>query len=183
MREIGVFFIPQKPVPTTPDTLGLLGKLAQTSCLFEVFRNPIEIHQIIEYLSKLFDVQGKQRREKRKNKEIISDNEIPFLWILTLTLSSNKLESFSAQLNEKIYGNGVYLFPASLQTGIVVIHQLPVNQETLWLRMLGKGNIQQKAIEELKNLPLDYPHKDNIIELVLNLLTMLESNQKEGNIL
>ena len=183
MREIDVFFIPQKPVPTTPETLGLLGKLAQTTCLFEVFRNSIETHQIIECLSKLFDVQGKQRREKRKNKEIISDNEIPFLWILTPTLSSNKLENFSAQLNENIYGNGVYLFPPSLRSGLVVIHQLPVNQETLWLRMLGKGNVQQKAIEELKNLPLDYPHKDNIIELVLNLLTMLESNQKEGNIL
>jgi len=183
MREIDVFFIPQKPVPTTPETLGLLGKLAQTTCLFEVFRNSIETHQIIECLSKLFDVQGKQRREKRKNKETISDNEIPFLWILTPTLSSNKLENFSAQLNKNIYGNGVYLFPPSLRSGLVVIHQLPVNQETLWLRMLGKGNVQQKAIEELKNLPPDYPHKDNIIELVLNLLTMLESNQKEGNIL
>ncbi|BAQ60301.1 hypothetical protein GM3708_707 [Geminocystis sp. NIES-3708] len=68
-------------------------------------------------------------------------------------------------------------------TGIVVIHQLPVNQETLWLRILGKGNVQQKAIEQLKKLPLHYPHRDNIIDLVLNLLAMLELNQKKGNIL
>ncbi|BAQ60302.1 hypothetical protein GM3708_708 [Geminocystis sp. NIES-3708] len=45
---------PQKPVLTTPNTLGLLSKLAQTSCLFEFLRNPVETYQIQEYISKLF---------------------------------------------------------------------------------------------------------------------------------
>jgi hypothetical protein len=35
-REIDVFFQPTQEVPTTPDTLGLLGKLAQRTVLFEV---------------------------------------------------------------------------------------------------------------------------------------------------
>jgi hypothetical protein len=86
LREIDVFFCPNKPVPTTPETLGLLGKMAQTTCLFEVFRKPVEIHQIQECMGKLFDIQGLQRREKRKNKQILSKDEIPFLWILTPTL-------------------------------------------------------------------------------------------------
>lgn len=55
-REIDVFFIPQKPVPTTPETLGLLGKLAQKTCLFEVFRNPVNPEEIKSCLGKLFDI-------------------------------------------------------------------------------------------------------------------------------
>lgn len=183
MREIDIFFIPQKPVPTSPDTLGLLGKLAQNTCLFEVFRNPVETYQIQECIAKLFDIQNLQRREKRKNKEKILFDSIPFLWILTPTLSQKKLEEFSGKLNLNIYSEGVYFLPPALHTAVVIIHQLPVNQETLWLRMLGRGSVQEKAIEELKNLPANYPHRDNVIELVFNLFTVLELNQKEGNIL
>lgn len=183
LREIDVFFTPDKPVPTTPDTLGLLGKMAQTTCLFEVFRKPVEIHQIQECIGKLFDVQNRQRREKRKNKEKLTNDKIPFLWILTPTLSINKLESFKAELNFNIWGEGVYFLAPSLNTGIVIIHQLPVNQETLWLRILGREKVQQNAIEELNNLSSDSPHRDNIIELVFNLLAMLELNQQEGKIL
>lgn len=183
LREIDVFFTPDKPVPTTPDTLGLLGKMAQTTCLFEVFRKPVEIHQIQECIGKLFDVQNRQRREKRKNKEKLTNDKIPFLWILTPTLSINKLESFKAELNLNIWGEGVYFLAPSLNTGIVIIHQLPVNQETLWLRILGREKVQQNAIEELNNLSSDSPHRDNIIELVFNLLAMLELNQQEGKIL
>ncbi|MGI0483660.1 hypothetical protein ACN4EE_23125 [Geminocystis sp. CENA526] len=35
-REIDVMFTPTKPVPTSPETLGLLGKLAQSTCIIEV---------------------------------------------------------------------------------------------------------------------------------------------------
>jgi hypothetical protein len=41
IREIDVFFTPDKEVPSTPETLGLLGKMAQKTCLLEVFRNPV----------------------------------------------------------------------------------------------------------------------------------------------
>ena len=50
--------------------------------------------------------------------------------------------------------------------GFVVIHQLPGTEETLWLRLLGKGRVQEKAISELKNLPANHPKKNNILELV-----------------
>ena len=51
-REIDIFFIPQKQVPTTPETLGLLGKMMQKTSLLEVFRKSVETHQIEECLSK-----------------------------------------------------------------------------------------------------------------------------------
>lgn len=107
VREIDVFFSPTQSVPTTPNTLGLLGKLAQTICLFEVFRKSVENHQILECIGKLCDTHNLQRREKRKNKEIILPSEIPFLWILTPTLSNRKLADFGAKLKLENWGEGV----------------------------------------------------------------------------
>lgn len=157
--------------------------MAQTTCLFEVFRKSVEIHQIKECMGKLFDVENRQRREKRKNKDKLTNDEIPFLWILTPTLSENKLDSFRAELNLNLWGEGIYLLAPSLNTGIVVIHQLPVNKETLWLRIVGREKVQQNAIEELNNLPKNSSHRDNVIELVCNLLAMLELNKQEGKML
>ena len=52
-RQIDVLFTPTKPVPTSRETLGLLGKLAQQTCLFEVYRNAVQPRQIRQCLSKL----------------------------------------------------------------------------------------------------------------------------------
>ncbi len=177
-REIDVFFQPNKPVPTTADTLGLLGKLAQNITLFEVFRNPIEIHQVKECLGKLFDVELAIKREKRKTQEKISLSS-PFLWILTPTLGIEKLKGFRAETNEN-WPLGIYLLPENLRAGIVVIHQLPVNQETLWLRVLGKGKVQENAIDEIKALPKNHPNRDNILELVRSLFAILELKKNQG---
>ena len=60
-----------------------------------------------------------------------------------------------------------------------MVHQLPINEETLWLRMLGKGKVQEKAIDELNSLSKDNPYKDSVLELVSNLFTMLQLNQQK----
>ena len=178
-KEIDIFFRPTKEVPTTPETLGLLGKLAQKIAIFEVFRNPVEIHHITECLGKLFDIHTAIRRERKKNKEKLLSEELPFLWILTPTLGAEKLKGFEAKTDNS-WLSGVYLLPENLRTGIVVIHQLPVNQETLWLRLLGKGKVQENAIDEIKALPKNYPNRDNVLELIGNLFVILEGNRKQG---
>lgn len=178
-REIDVFFEPTQPVPTTPETLGLLGRLAQRTVLFEVFRNPVESHQIKECLAKLFDVQLAIRKEKRKNKNQPASEAEPFLWILTPTLAESKLELFAAKTTSD-WELGIYLLPPGFDSGIVVIHQLPANRETLWLRILGRGRVQENAIQELKALPTNYPNRENVLELIGNLLAMLEANKKAG---
>jgi len=55
-REIDVLFTPTKTVPTPPDTLGLLGKLAQTTCLLKVYRNAVNADQIRNGIGKLITV-------------------------------------------------------------------------------------------------------------------------------
>jgi hypothetical protein len=82
-RQIDVLFIPTKPVPTTPETLGLLGRLAQTTCLLEVYRNPVTAEQIRDCIGKLISIQQNQIKEAKREKRIITLTEAPFLWIIT----------------------------------------------------------------------------------------------------
>jgi hypothetical protein len=56
----------------------------------------------------------------------------------------------------------------------VVIHQLPVVEETLWLRVLGRGNVQKQAVEELVELPTSNPYKENLLEILANWRQNLE---------
>ncbi|WP_017296401.1 hypothetical protein [Geminocystis herdmanii] len=175
-REIDVLFTPTKPVPTTPETLGLLGKLAQTTCLLEIFRNAVNNDQIMDCIGKLITVRNnllKSAKKEPKNQETSV-----FLWIITPTISDKILTGFNANTREN-WEKGVYFLPPTLCTGIIAIHQLPISKNTLWLRILGKGKTQVEAIEELKTLPLHNPHRETILELVYGLLDKLETKQRQ----
>ncbi len=47
----------------------------------------------------------------------------------------------------------------------------------MWLRLLGKGRVQQRAIEELEALPQNNPLRDKAIDLLLSLKTQIEIRQ------
>ncbi|MFN5968657.1 MAG: hypothetical protein ACK48H_01490, partial [Microcystis sp.] len=54
VQEIDVWFEPASSPSRTELTLGLLGKMAATSCLFEPFRNPPSEIEIRSCISKLY---------------------------------------------------------------------------------------------------------------------------------
>ena len=66
----------------------------------------------------------------------------------------------------------------TLRTAIVAIHQLPGTPETLWLRLLGRGSVQEQALTELQTLPLNHPYQKATLELVYNLRENLRINQE-----
>ncbi|WAN68721.1 hypothetical protein BJP36_21660 [Moorena producens JHB] len=88
------------------------------------------------------------------------------------------MESFHAQPDLVNFPRGIYFLGKSLYTAIVAIHQLPVTPETLWLRILGRGRVQQQGIEELKSLPSESQLKANILELGYDMLAILEARIK-----
>ena len=174
-KEIDVFFQPYKKVNNDVSQLGLLRKLLNTTCLFEVYRNSVITQQIIECIGKLADVTTSIARDNKKKNQ---KEEQVRLWIITPTLSQKILNGFEAQRQDN-WEQGIYFLPDSLSTGVIVVHQLPVNEQTLWLRILGKGKVQEKAIEELNALSKDNPYRDSVLELVSNLFTMLQLNQEK----
>lgn len=69
--------------------------------------------------------------------------------------------------------------PEYLRTAIVAIHQLPSISETLWLRIIGRGNVQKQAIDELEALNSDNPFRKAALELLYNLQQNLQVTQNQ----
>jgi hypothetical protein len=149
VRYVDIYFQPQTS-SIDEKSLGLLAKFANTPILIEPFRNSVKAIQIRSCMSKLFDLHLGLIKEAKKQKESEpADDKLPNLWILTPTLSDRILAGMGAKLELEEWGEGVYVMPSSLKTGLVVIHQLPQTPETLWFRLLGKGKVQERAIEEV----------------------------------
>ena len=181
VRQIDVLFVPKpqdrNPNEATVRALGLLGKIAATIALLEPFRNPVTTDEICSCIGKLFDFDAECKRlASREDKPAIARDR-PQLWILSPTASKSILDSFGAKLELANFGEGVYRLAPALRTTIVAIHQLPRTPETLWLRLLGKGNVQKSAIAEFKALPDTVPFKDKVLELLSNLFAVLDARQ------
>ncbi|BAY94982.1 MULTISPECIES: DUF4351 domain-containing protein [unclassified Tolypothrix] len=177
IKEIDVFFTPNKQQNSNLQILGLLGKFAENPAIIEPFRNPASSDEICDCILKLLEVKASLRREAKANKIKLQDSEIPKLWILTPTVSETRLSSFGT-VQKSDWLSGVHFLPDALRTAIVAIHQLPQTPETLWLRLLGRGNVQSQAIIELQELPLNHPYQKATLELVYNLRENLRINQE-----
>jgi Domain of unknown function (DUF4351) len=180
VREIDVYFNPNPTTPPLPN-LGLLHKLAATPVTFEPFRKAVTVSEVCSCIAKLFDLHNELTRQaKREERSKLTAADLPHLWILTPTLSAEKLADFGAIKDVETWGEGIYLLPKSLKTGIVVLHQLPITVDTLWLRILGRDNVQIRAITEIARLSGDNPYRQNALELFSNLKIILESKQNRN---
>jgi hypothetical protein len=148
IKEIDVLFTPtDHPQSDNLQVLGLLGQFAEYPAILEPFRNPVSDDEICDCLQKLLDTRGKLRREAKAKNTEIQESQIPKLWVLTPTISPAKLAG--CNVNQKDgWSSGVYFLGDTLRAAIVAIHQLPKTQETLWLRLLGRGRVQEQAIIE-----------------------------------
>ena len=174
IQEIDVWFEPFSDQNQENLPLGLLGKMAKTQCLIEPFRNlPSEI-EIRSCLLKLYAVHGDVVRKAKRENRNIAESELPILWILTPTFSSRMIAGLGANEIVEDWIEGVYFLPNILKTAIVAIHQLPVNEDTLWLRVLGKGGTQKRAVEELTELPENNPFRENLLEILADWRKNLE---------
>ncbi|MBG1244074.1 DUF4351 domain-containing protein [Nostoc sp. NZL] len=166
VREIDVWFVPNTS-PSNTSELGLLAKMAATSCLFEPFRNAPSEVEIRSCLLKLYTVHGDLLRQAKREKRSLSEGELPCLWILTPSCSPRMLNGFGGKIQEsENWVEGVYFLPELLKGAIVAINQLPVIEDTLWLRVLGKGRTQKQAVEELVQLSEESSKWDQLLEIL-----------------
>jgi Domain of unknown function (DUF4351) len=177
VREVDVYFIPD-PKLSPLQELGILAKCAKNTVIFEPYRNSVKVPQIRACMSKLYDLHSYLLREaKRQSQPELGDDVLPNLWILTPTLSAQILAGLGAKLDPDNWGEGIYLLSPTLKTGIMVIHQLPQTPTTLWVRLLGKGNVQARAIQEVASLPAEHPYRNNALDLLGNLKVILEARE------
>ncbi|WP_293321926.1 hypothetical protein [Microcoleus sp. PH2017_12_PCY_D_A] len=83
------------------------------------------------------------------------------------------VEGFGAIPNSQNWVEGIYFLPGHWESAIVVIHQLPETPETLWLRILGKGKVQERAIAQMSVLATDDPLRITALELLYRLQSNL----------
>lgn len=176
VREIDVYFAPSPQSTSDTIQIGLLGKIAAKPALIEPFRNAATITEIRSCMNKLFDVFAQIKRQSKGDDNSIEESELPILWILSPTASDSILNGFRASTDAENWGEGVHFLGDYLRSVIVAIHQLPRTQETLWLRILGKGRVQKQAIDELDALPNNHPLRAKAIDLLLSLKATLEVN-------
>ncbi|QJB43061.1 hypothetical protein [Dolichospermum flos-aquae] len=173
VQEIDVWFVPTTTVINSE--LGLLGKMAVTSCLFEPYRNAPNEVEIRSCLLKLYSVQGELLRQAKREKRSISEEELPFLWILTPTCSERILEGFGAKTKEG-WEKGVYFLPKYQKAAIIAINQLPIIEDTLWLRAMGKGKTQTEAISKVVELSRENDKWNKLVEIFASWQKNLELN-------
>ncbi|MFB2894131.1 hypothetical protein ACE1CI_14570 [Aerosakkonemataceae cyanobacterium BLCC-F50] len=176
VREIDVWFAPNSQQNSPPEALGLLGRLATTISIFEPYRNAASDEEIGDCLLKILEVRGELRREANRNNTRLQESDLPRLWIITPTASENLLSQFGAIPNQD-WVTGIYFLPSYFRSAIIAVHQLPPTTDTLWLRILGKGNVQKRAIDELESLPVNNPYRAAALELLYNLQRNLQANQ------
>jgi hypothetical protein len=176
IKEIDVLFIPAQPQTSGLERLGLLGRFAQYPAMIEPFREAASANEICDCLLKLLEVKARMRRQAKSQNIKLQEDTIPKLWVLTPTASTKILSSFN--VNQKAgWLSGVYFLGEALRAAIVVIHKLPPTPETLWLRLLARGSVQQKAITELLGLPSNDPFQKATLKLVYNLRENLRVNK------
>ncbi|EGJ30310.1 MULTISPECIES: hypothetical protein [Moorena] len=169
VRQVDIWFLPTASESTAPQEIGLLGQMASTACLLEPFRNATGIMAVRNCLLKLFALYSDLQRKARREKNLISETDLPCLWILSPSCSGQLLNGFGAKLdNSGNWVKGVYFLPEWFNTALVAINQLPVTEETLWLRILGRDRTQAQAINELLALPDRHPKRRNILEILAN---------------
>jgi hypothetical protein len=150
--------------------LGLLGQLLTRNALIEVFRNPATAAEIRACQGKLYDLEAEDLR-KAKNKTI-PEEKLPYLWLIMPTASEDIRQGFGATPTNT---PGVYEFPKLQRTGLIVVHQLPKTEDTLWLRILGREGNQRQAIEEFAQQPIRNNLRVTIEELLTDYRADLES--------
>jgi len=182
-KEVYYADISFEPPPTLSKTdlekVGVLGDMITTPCLIEYFWTPPTQIETRLCLMKLFSWHGDILREaKRKKREMDEKNSqsvknlpevlpkvLPRLWILTTSASKEYLANFEVKPRQPAWCNGFYFLNKALNTGIVVIDELPETLETVWLRIFGKGKTQQKAVETLTSLDDRGILLDNVLDV------------------
>ncbi len=172
--EADLWFQANPEFESARSQLGLLGRLLPKDSLIEVFRNPATPFEIGGCRNKRFSLEADFVRKAKRQNQTMTEVELPSLLLLMPTASQEIREGFATAPTET---PGVYVFPRYDRSTLVVLHQLPKTEATLWLRLLARAGEQRRAIEEFNQRSNQVPLNANIGELLADYRAMLESRR------
>jgi hypothetical protein len=164
-KFVDVWFIPAPQTEIPKAEMGILGRMAGGMCLLEPYRSPPTRNEIRSTLMKLIWVQEDEQRKAKLDGDPLSEDELPRLWILATSASKPLLQDCEVKL-KSTWVPGVYFMAEILKTAIVAIDELPETPETLWVRILGRDETQERAIREVLALPIEHPRRSDVLRLL-----------------
>jgi hypothetical protein len=182
VRSVDVYFEPNQALSdgawayNSPEVIGRLANLITAPCLIEPFRNAIPSIEICNCRAKSTILGTNLLREAKKEKRKFHFDRRPFLWMVSPTLSKRMQQKYGMTQRED-WGEGVYFLPEGDRAAIIAVHQLPETPETIWLRLLGRGNVQKRAVAELMALPKDHPYRELSLRHIAVLQKKLKARQ------
>lgn len=159
-----VWFQPAAGNAAARAQLGLLGRIAATSCLIEPFHTTPGAGPVLDCVSKQLALRRNLVREARKSN---GDAPVmPRLWLISVgrprsVLSGLRFEPLSG------WPPGIWQGPPLLRMYVVVLRDLPVTRATLPLRLLGAGRGFFRAVQELRDLPRDAWEVETLFPMLL----------------
>ena len=148
-------------------------KVVARPCLLEPHRSPLRSHHVVSSMTKLRWVHQDHLRRMKKSS---SRTPPPWLWILTPRASPSllrrlRLTPILAEGDRPAppfppVCPGFYSLGPVWQLGVIVIKELPETPETLLLRLLGSGQTQIKAAQELAGLDPSDPRRPTLLDLM-----------------
>jgi hypothetical protein len=176
-KFVDIWFIPSNRPTGDLSELGILASMAQNPCLIEPFRKQPTDKEIRSCLYKLYHLEAEIQRDAKRDEDVISEEELPRLWILATSCSDEILNDIPLHRDEA-WPDGIYFSGKILLARIVAIDRLPRTPETLWLRILGKGLIQKQAVDEVMALPKGNNKRSAILKLLYTWKISIQVSQE-----
>jgi hypothetical protein len=137
-------------------SLGLLGRIASSPCLIEIYARAPDAAEFRACLGKHLAHWQRHARDARSLKQPQAALVEPSLWIIAAGTPASVVAELGLKLADG-WPEGVYLFGgAVLRVGLVAANQLPrPDRSTLLVRLMAAGPLLRQAVEELRDLPAD----------------------------
>ncbi len=140
--------------------LGLLGRMARTSCTLEPYHRTPSGDQAADCIAKhRFFCRDLARRTPRP--------PMPMQWILCSGRPSAALAGLAFRRSRR--SPGIYDGPALTRTRIIVISELPRTRDTLLVRLMGARQTLKRAIVDVRDLPPDAPERRLALPILIRL--------------
>lgn len=154
-------------------SLGLLGELLFVPCIIEPLRWSPTIEEMRTCMNHWLrwkveadggivpvdEISVYEQEEDNDNEDYEEEVVDRTLLIIVPSIMSKNLTGWGAKPSTRNI-SGVYDLAPAFCTTIVVTSELPQDDYTLWLRLLGRGQTQRLAIQELMRLELNYPLRE-----------------------
>lgn len=163
-RRGDVVFVERRRNPSVRKRLGLLGELAHGTLLFELFRNPPTLAELESCVVKRIELHAHALRKARRLGKATESVARAGMCVVVPELSADKKRACGVDPGAV---GGVYPLAELMGGVLVVADELPAERATLWLRLLGRREVQRRAIAELLGQVKREPLADATLALVV----------------